>query len=60
MLDGAAIIIRKKIEQGLTQRQIREAEALQCYRTWADFIPILDIGYYVNAVYNTVKEPPAS
>lgn len=49
-LSAAAEIIRSALAAGLTTDEILGQKSLDTYDSWGEFIPILDIEYWVNAV----------
>lgn len=49
-LSAAAEIIRSALAAGLTTDEILGQKSLDSYDSWGEFIPILDIEYWANAV----------
>jgi glyoxylase-like metal-dependent hydrolase (beta-lactamase superfamily II) len=56
MLEKSSGIVRNCMNQGMSKKEIRDANLLNDFMEWCVFIPILNTDYWINAVYNTYNE----
>jgi glyoxylase-like metal-dependent hydrolase (beta-lactamase superfamily II) len=55
MLKETAEIVKKCLKEGKGRREIRKEKAFEAYESWNDFIPILNINYWIDAACNSYQ-----